>query len=104
MSAAVTTSDYNERFSSLLKGRYGDSRSAAKKIATLVGAGVGTARKWLSGANGADAVNLINLMARDDEVFRLICELAGRADAADRARAAAALREAKALLEGIDLQ
>ena len=101
--ASITTSSYAERLAAALKASYGDSRSAAKQCAGTVGAGIGTARKWFAGENGADAVHLIKLMADNEEIFRLVCEMAGRADAADRARAMAAVREAKRLLDGVEL-
>lgn len=100
--ATITTSNYAERLAGVLRDSYGDNRSAAKVVAEKIGAGLGTVRKWFAGENGADAVHLIKLMADDDEVFRTVCELAGRLDAADAGLALAKLREMKKLLEGIE--
>lgn len=99
----ITTSSYAERLAAVLKERYGDNRSAAKTVADKIGAGLGTVRKWFAAENGADSVHLIKLMADDDAIFRAVCELAGRVDAADAGLALEKLREAKRLLDGADL-
>lgn len=98
---SLTTSEYASTLAEVLVRQYGDSRSAAKRLSASVGAGIGTIRKWFAGEHGAHGVHLIKLMADDDEVFRAVCEMAGRGEAADAALALAKLREMKKLLEGI---
>lgn len=101
MISHVTTAEYASTLAEVLTREYGDSRSAAKRLSAQVGAGIGTIRKWFTGEHGAHGAHLIKLMADNDEVFRRVCEMAGRGDAADAALALAKIREMKKLLEGI---
>jgi len=102
MARVITTAEYATTLADVLVRQYGDSRSAAKRLSHQVGAGIGTIRKWFAGEHGAHGAHLIKLMADDDEVFRAVCEMAGRGEAADAALALGKLREMKKLLEGID--
>lgn len=97
--AALTTDAYAERIAQALRRKWGSSRHSAKTIAKTVGAGVGTARKWLAGENGPSGEHLLRLAAECDEVWTVVLELTGRPedpDAEHRQR----MNRAMAILQG----
>lgn len=96
--AALNTDIYAERIADALRRKWGDHRSSAKVIASKVGAGVGTVRKWLRGENGPSGEHLLRLVAESDEVWGVVLELGNRRAVTDEERDR--IRRALAALEG----
>lgn len=78
MTPAVTTAQATESIADALRRNWGTMRHGEKSLAALIGTNVRTARNWLLGENLPDATRLIELMKRDDAVFRAVMELAER--------------------------
>lgn len=97
--SALTTDAYAERIAQALRRKWGDSRSSAKTIAKLIGAGVGTVRKWLAGENGPSGEHLLKLAAECDEVWTVVLELTGRPEDVD-AEQARRMQRAMRVLQG----
>lgn len=95
---SLSTLDVTARLAEALRRSFGYGNAAAKRAATVAGSNTRTARNWLDGTNAPDGKHLILLMAECDEVLAEVLAMAGRADALDGARKAAALAEVKRAL------
>lgn len=98
--AELSAFQTSERLADALRRQWGDQRSALKVVASKVGAGVHTAKKWFAAENAPSAEYLIKLMAESDEVFSEVMAMCGRGDFARDTIAAERIKEALAILEG----
>jgi hypothetical protein len=77
-SRRVSQDAYSKAVAAALGRDIDHSKSAIKEIMRWTGASERCVKNWLSGRNGPSGVHLIGLMARSDQVFWAVHELAGR--------------------------
>lgn len=77
---ALSSATVAETVADALRESWGSVRNGTKALATVANSNVRTVRNWLDGANAPNSAELIKLMAVDDNVFRAVLDLAGRAD------------------------